>query len=463
MAPVTDDTGDLATPSANAPLPEPGPAAAGEPGGAVPRPRRLAALALAALAVVVAFGAGIAIGRATAPGTATVTGPSPTAGSPSGSPTPAPTGIAGLPQDGNRLGLADAKVVVEYWADFQCPFCAKFAQETIPQLESRIADGTVAIVHRDFAFLGGESVDAAVAVRCAGQQGRFWAMHDAVYASQVGENQGAFARARLQQIAASVGLDATAFTACLDEREPLLEVLDDTAAGVRAGIASTPTIDVNGTRFLGVTDVTKLLSTIDAAAAGASPAPSPTPQPTQDPWSAVRTDGRQAGDPSAPVTVELWMDYQAADSAVVANDLEPELRARISKGTVRVVQRDLALLGDESVVAASAIRCVAAQDGPTWFAHDVLAVSGQGAGKGIFTVGNVLRFGARLGLDIRALSSCMDDPNLASDVRAETAQGTAAGLTAGPSIRVLKDGREVARFSGTLDVAKITGAIDAAG
>lgn len=422
-------------------------------------------IGLVALAVALAFGAGIAIGRATAPGgTADVA--SPDGASPGTSPgvaSPAPSGLAALPSDGNRLGRADARVRLEYWADFQCPYCATFAQQVIPQLELRIADGTVAVVHRDYAFLGNESVDAAVAVRCAGREGRYWAMHDAVYASQVGENQGAFARARLQQIAASVGLDGPAFTACLDEREPLVEVLDDTAAGVRTGIASTPTIDVNGTRMLGVTDVTRLLATIDAAAAGASPAPLPTAAPTQDPWASVKTDGLRAGDAAAPVTVELWMDYQSTGSAVVANELEPELRTRMARGTVSAVQRDLALQGDESVVAATAIRCVAAQGGPAWFAHDVLAVSGQGAGKGIYTPVNILRFGSRLGLDVRALSGCLDDPNMAAAVKAETAEGTAAGLTAGPSVVVRRNGTEIARFIDDLDVAKILAAIDAAG
>jgi protein-disulfide isomerase len=412
-------------------------------------------LGLAALAVAVAFGAGILVGRMTVPGAAAVASPSAEPGA-----SPSPDAIAGLPSEGSRLGRADAKVVIDYWADYQCPYCAKFAQDVIPQLVSRIADGTVALVHRDYAFLGPESVDAAIAVRCAERQGRFWPMHDAVYAAQVGENQGAFARSRLEVVAASVGLDATAFSACLDEREPLVEVLDDTAAGVRAGVSSTPTIDVNGTRFAGVSDVPGLLKAIDAAVAGASPAPLPTAQPPQDPWAALPTRGREAGNAAAPVTVELWMDYQATASATIANQLEPELRTRVGKGAIRVVQRDLATLGDESVLAAAAARCVASQGGPAWLTNDVLSVSARGQGQGIYTPVSLLRFASRLGLDVRAMSDCLDDPAVSADVRAETATGTAGGLTSAPAVVVLAGTKEVARFTGELDVTKILAAID---
>ncbi len=461
--------------------PAPGPPVSAEPGTASPRAssrpaeavrrqNRLAALALVVLVVALAFGGGFAMGRASAPSGDAALVPFGTPGA-SGGPTPAapgasPLASAGaspLPSDGPRLGRPDAPVTIDYWADYQCPFCARFAQTVIPQLSSRIADGTVALVHRDFAFIGSESVAAAVAVRCAGNQGRYWAMHDAVYAAQQGESQGAFARARLDQIADSVGLDRASFTSCLDERAPLVEVLADTAAGVRAGIQSTPTIDVNGTRYLGVPDVATLLGAIDGAAAGATPGVLPTPQPTTDPWSGIQTSGREAGSMTAPVTVELWMDYQATGSAAVANDLEAELRARTASGAIRLVLKDLALLGDESVVAATMVRCVADQGGPAWFASDVLSVSAQGAGTGIFTAPNLLRFGARLGLDVQALSTCIDDPAVAEAVRAETADGTTLGLPAGPSVVIRAGDREVARFSGVLDVGKITKAIDAAG
>lgn len=371
--------------------------------------------------------------------------------------------MADLPREGNRLGSADADVVVEYWADYQCPFCAKFAQERLPDLFPLIAEGTVAVVHRDFAFLGPESFDAAVAVRCAGREGRYWQMHDAVYAAQDGENQGAFSRDRLTAIGETVGIDPATMTACFDDRSLLVDVLADTSDGVRTAIQSTPTVDINGTRFLGVPEAGEMEATIDEAVAGATPAPLPTPAPINDPWAGVPTTGRMAGDAAAPVTVDLWLDYQSADGPTVARDLAPELRTRVTDGTTRVVLHDLALLGDESVVAASAVRCTEAQGGPTFLVSDVLSASAQGEGSGIFTPLNLLRFGAQLGLDIQALDACMADPATAQAVRDETATGQALGLDLGPSVIVSRGGEEAARFTGAIPVQKVLAAVDGDG
>ncbi len=415
--------------------------------------------------MVVVFAGGLVVGRATAPSADSGIAMAPAATQTAAAPIPTPLASSGiaLESEGNRLGSAQAKVVIDYWADYQCPFCAKFAQETIPLLESRIADGTVALVHHDYAFLGPESTDAAIAVRCAGREGMYWPMHDAVYTAQDGENEGAFARPRLLEVGSSIGLDADTLGACMDDRSVMVEVLDDTAAGFRVGIESTPTVDVNGNRFAGVPDVAKLTAAIDAAIAGATPAPLPTAKPVTDPWSAVTSDGREAGDPAAPVTVGLWMDYQSTDSAAVAGDLGPELRSRISGGKIRLELHDLALLGDQSVTAAQTIRCTADQGGPVWFVHDILSVSAQGPDAGIYTVDNILRLATQLGLDIKAFDTCLGDAAVAQAVVDETAAGQAMGLSAGPSIVVSAGGKEVARFSGALDAVKVMAAIDGAG
>lgn len=167
--------------------------------------------------------------------------------------------------DGRALGSPDAPVVVELWEDFQCPACSRFAALVEPSIVERfVPTGDVRVVFRDFAFLGAESIDAAVAARCAGEQDAFWPYHDWLYANQNGENAGWFSRGRLAAIADRLRLDRTAFDACVDGGDARAAVASETAAGRALGIGSTPTVMVDGAPFTGST-YEDLLTTIQAA------------------------------------------------------------------------------------------------------------------------------------------------------------------------------------------------------
>jgi len=141
--------------------------------------------------------------------------------------------------------------VVEY-SDFQCPFCQRVALGILPQLQKEyIGSGQVRFVYRHFAFLGTESVWAAEAAECAGEQGKFWEYHDILFANQRGENEGAFAIDRLKAFARDLGLDGAAFDACLDGERYLAKVQADRAAGQAQGVRSTPTIVVGESIIVG--------------------------------------------------------------------------------------------------------------------------------------------------------------------------------------------------------------------
>ncbi len=79
------------------------------------------------------------------------------------------------------LGDEDAPVTMVEFSDYQCPFCAKFLFETESRLrEELVKDGKLKIYWRDFAFEGEKSVNAALAARCADDQGKFWEYHDII-------------------------------------------------------------------------------------------------------------------------------------------------------------------------------------------------------------------------------------------------------------------------------------------
>ena len=172
---------------------------------------------------------------------------------------------AEVPLDGRALGTAGAPVVVELWEDFQCPACSRFTRVVEPAVVERfVTAGNVRVVFRDFAFLGTESIDAAVAARCSGEQGAFWAYHDWLYANQNGENAGWFSKTRLAAIASHLGLDRTTFDACVVRPDVRQDVAAETAAGRALGVGATPTVMVDGVPFTG-SRYEDLLTTIQAA------------------------------------------------------------------------------------------------------------------------------------------------------------------------------------------------------
>lgn len=190
-----------------------------------------------------------------------------------------PAGIA----DGRTLGTAGAPVTVELWSDFQCPGCRQLATRIEPPLISQfVVPGYARLVYHDAAFQGhkvnsswDESEQPAAATRCAADQGRFWHMHDWLFANWNGENEGAFRPERLRLIAESAGLDLATYDTCMAAGDKQSAVAAETNAAVASGIQSTPTIMLNGALYNGAVTVKDLGDAIMAAAGGASPAPAP--------------------------------------------------------------------------------------------------------------------------------------------------------------------------------------------
>ncbi len=165
---------------------------------------------------------------------------------------PPSSGDPPFPATGKVLGAPNAPIVLEEYADFQCPFCGQFARGTLRQIEDKyVKNGTVKIVFRHFAKLGEESVRAAEAAECANEQDKFWAYYDTLYANQAGENQGAFSDQNLVKFAQDLGLDVTAFSTCLNSDRYRVPVQAATAEGRQRGVDHVPTLFVNNQKTVG--------------------------------------------------------------------------------------------------------------------------------------------------------------------------------------------------------------------
>ena len=121
----------------------------------------------------------------------------------------------------------------------------------------------------------------------------------------------------------------------------------------------------------------------------------------------------------------------------------------IANGTVRFVYRHMAFLGDESVWAASAAEC-ADEQGQFWTYHDVLFAHSAGRSQGVFTLPNLKRYAAELGLTGDAFNRCLDSGRYDSWVRSQTEVGRQKGVTSTPTLVV--NGRLVSPVPGFEDL-----------
>lgn len=154
--------------------------------------------------------------------------------------------------DFNKAGNPEAPIKIDEYADFQCPFCRLFFEQTEKLLmDNYIANGTAYFEFHSFGeFIGPESVSAAQAAYCAGDQDKFWQMHATIFTNQTGENIGSFSDRRLEAFAQAINLNMDEWSACYTSGKYSDLIEQDGVNAVAAGAKSTPTFfltyQVNG-------------------------------------------------------------------------------------------------------------------------------------------------------------------------------------------------------------------------
>ena len=141
-------------------------------------------------------------------------------------------------------GRPDAPLTLVEFSDYQCPFCARIARETFPAVEKAYVEtGKVRYVFRDFPLsMHRYAFKAAEAANCAGEQGKYWEMHDRLF-----ENVSALEPEKLPGYAQAVGLDPGRFEECLGSGRHAEEIRADMEDGRKAGVRGTPTLMIGTT------------------------------------------------------------------------------------------------------------------------------------------------------------------------------------------------------------------------
>lgn len=168
------------------------------------------------------------------------------------------------------MGDPNAPVVIEEFSDFQCPYCRQFALQTMPQIiDNYVATGKVYFVYRTLGdWLGPESQLAAEGAYCAGDQGKFWGYHDALFTNQ---GRISFSASNLLKLAQTMNLDMEEFTSCVKDFKYRERVKQDLQDGIEAGVRGTPSFRINGKLFVGSQSFSAFQQEIESALSTATP------------------------------------------------------------------------------------------------------------------------------------------------------------------------------------------------
>ena len=138
-------------------------------------------------------------------------------------------------------GDVDAPLTIIEFGDYQCPDCKGWFQDERPTIINKyILNGDAKLYFVDFAWLGDDSITAAIAAYCADDQGKFKEYHATLYNNQADIDDGWASSDALKQFAIDNDLDSTIFDECLDSEKYFDRVLYNTAVGASNEISGTP-------------------------------------------------------------------------------------------------------------------------------------------------------------------------------------------------------------------------------
>jgi protein-disulfide isomerase len=373
---------------------------------------------------------------------------------------PAPAASAArvpIRPDDPARGPASAKVTIALFSDFQCPFCAR-VEPTLRKLEEAFP-GQLRIVwkHRPLPFHQ-HARPAAEAAEAAREQGKFWEMHDRLFA-----NHSSLSPSLFESAARDLGLDLPRFKKALAAHAGARRIDEDGALAASVGASGTPTLFIDCRRVAGAYPFETFKPIVEEelrkagalaregksgpalydalcdenvkryggpAAAAASPQPQVLPGgPAAVP---LRPDDPVKGRAGAPVTVVLFSDFQCPFCARA----EPVVKAieDAYPSQVRVAWKHLPLpMHRNAVPAALAAEAARAQGGSAkfWAMHDKLF-----ANQGSLSADAFERYARELGLDVARFRADLASPKLRARVDEDSKLAAKLGVSATPTFVV---------------------------
>jgi len=169
------------------------------------------------------------------------------------------------------LGNPDAPVTIVEYSDYECPFCARFFNNTLARIKSEYIDtGKAKFVYKDFPLssIHFQAQKAAETARCVRDQlgdNGYWAMHDILFGRQQLLGDSSF-----KQWARSLGVNGSEFDSCLDSGKFAGAVTDDLNEGAALGVSGTPTFFINDMKVVGAVPYEQIAAVIEAELSAAN-------------------------------------------------------------------------------------------------------------------------------------------------------------------------------------------------
>jgi protein-disulfide isomerase len=362
-----------------------------------------------------------------------------------------PTQTYSVPIDGSPvLGPEAAPVTIVEFSDFYCGYCRRV--NGVLRHLMRLYPGKIRLVFVHAPLDRDEGTLPAEASLAAAAQGKFWPMHDRIFAGGR-----AIDHALLERYATEIGLDLVQFRADLNGRKQLPALRRDVSRAISLGVASTPTFFVNGKPILGARDLGTFINRVDEALAEAetliragTPAGSlyqtlvakglrrGSSTKSESLASPKLVEGQRytvgpglpshrLGPQDAPVTLVEFSDFQCPFCARVRPTIAALKRKYGEK--LRVVYRHFPLAFHAEAALAAEAAVEAGEQGKFWEYHAVL-----GANPKSLTRADLEAYADQLGLNMPRFRQALDDRRHLGVVGADMAEGARIGVRGTPSL-----------------------------
>jgi len=382
----------------------------------------------------------------------------------------APPPPPGQPDDKTRFkaevkgapikGAKDALVTIVQFSDYQCPFCSR-VEPTINQVMKEY-NGKVRVAWRDLPLpFHPNAMPAAIAARAAGDQGKYWEMHDKIFADQQHMD-----RETYEKYAGELGLNMGKFKAALDAQKGKESIEADAAAGGKIGARGTPAFFINGKFLSGAqpfeafkakideelktaeglvakgTPKAKVYEALlkeaksDVPAAPAAPAGGEDKGPEADTkvYAVAAGESASKGPKGAPLQVIIFSDFQCPFCSRVEptlNQMEKEYA-----GKVRFVWKNYPLPFHNNAEPAAEAAMAAHAQGKFWQMHDKLFQNQTALDKA-----NLEKYAQDVGLNMAKYKADTEASKFKSTIEAETKEGQAVGVNGTPAVFI--NGRKI--------------------